>query len=155
MVQGALQVTAPAFQDLNWIAALEARLFLRPWRHEDFIASLRRGDLFLAAWVKALSVAAEKCGVGYVLAQGDTQFLHLGTFGIHPEFRGKGYGRQLLRVFLDKARQLAAKQVTLEVRSDNVAAIRLYESEGFKCVGKRRQYYLDPPADALILNYEL
>jgi ribosomal-protein-alanine N-acetyltransferase len=43
----------------------------------------------------------------------------------------------------------------LEVRDDNQPAIRLYERHGFQLSSRRRGYYADPPADALVLARDL
>ena len=42
--------------------------------------------------------------------------------------------------------------VMLEVRTDNVAAIALYESEGFERIGVRRRYYQPSGADAFTMR---
>ena len=43
------------------------------------------------------------------------------------------------------------EQYTLEVRTSNDGAIRLYESFGFRAAGRRRAYYHDNREDALIM----
>src|ERR1041385_3053152 len=63
----------------------------------------------------------------------------------------KGFGSRLLCGFLDLARQRnGAQAVFLEVRQSNVAARKLYEKMGFLQVGRRKDYYHQPPEDALI-----
>jgi ribosomal protein S18 acetylase RimI-like enzyme len=42
--------------------------------------------------------------------------------------------------------------VLLEVRPSNVEALALYESRGFKVVGRRRGYYYDTGEDALVME---
>jgi ribosomal-protein-alanine N-acetyltransferase len=54
------------------------------------------------------------------------------------------------RVF-DEATRLGARRATLEVRTSNEGARRLYERLGFYVAGTRRQYYTSPVEDALIL----
>jgi [ribosomal protein S18]-alanine N-acetyltransferase len=55
----------------------------------------------------------------------------------------RGTGRRLLEAALDAARQGSAKGVRLEVREDNTAAIRLYESLGFALFATTDGYYED------------
>jgi len=55
----------------------------------------------------------------------------LASLAVHPSFRGRGIGRDLLREAVQRARQAKARWLTLEVDADNVAAIRLYRNEGF------------------------
>ena len=45
----------------------------------------------------------------------------------------------------------ADARVTLEVRTSNAAAIRMYERFGFRPAGHRRRYYHDNGEDALIM----
>jgi ribosomal-protein-alanine N-acetyltransferase len=71
-----------------------------------------------------------------------------------------GLGRALLRRFIDDARRLGAEQLFLEVRPSNLAAIRLYETEGFARVGRRDAYYPAatpdaPREDALVMRRAL
>jgi ribosomal-protein-alanine N-acetyltransferase len=44
-----------------------------------------------------------------------------------------------------------SEQYTLEVRTSNESAIRLYERFGFRAAGRRRAYYHDNREDALIM----
>ncbi len=51
---------------------------------------------------------------------------------LHPSYRKKGYGKQLLTYALQKARELGFRRVELETASVLKEAIRLYESFGFR-----------------------
>jgi len=59
--------------------------------------------------------------------------MHCGTLGmgVLPAYRGQGLGKRLLLACLDKARTKGMTRITLEARSDNAAAIALYEHVGF------------------------
>jgi len=41
----------------------------------------------------------------------------------------------------------------LEVRASNAAAIRLYESAGFKPAGRRKDYYYELPEDGIVMRF--
>ncbi|HET6566484.1 MAG TPA: GNAT family N-acetyltransferase/peptidase C39 family protein [Rhodothermales bacterium] len=69
-----------------------------------------------------------------------------------PEYRGKGIGRTLVDACLEKVVEEGCLFMRLEVREDNREAISLYESRGFKPVGRIHDYYEDG-ADAL--RYEI
>ena len=59
---------------------------------------------------------------------------------VHDRFQGRGIGRRLLAALLDVAdNYLGLVRVELEVFSDNVRAIRLYESAGFVHEGRKRK----------------
>jgi mycothiol synthase len=53
-------------------------------------------------------------------------------FGITPEFQGKGLGKKLLSIGLERLREQEYKTVDLTVDEDNRPAFVLYKSLGFK-----------------------
>ena len=64
--------------------------------------------------------------------------LHVGFLGmgIHDEFAGRGIGTAMMASAMDMADNwLDLKRLELEVYTDNVPAIRLYEKFGFKKEG--------------------
>jgi putative acetyltransferase len=65
---------------------------------------------------------------------------HSGSLGmgVLASHRGRGIGRQLLAATLAHARASGITRVELEVRADNVGAIRLYERLGFVHEGRKR-----------------
>ena len=73
------------------------------------------------------------------------------TIGVDPAYQGHGIGRQLL----DRLFEFAdGGTIFLEVRTDNAAAIALYESAGFTRVGIRKRYYRVSGADAYTMKRE-
>jgi len=75
------------------------------------------------------------------------------NIAVHPDFRRKGVGKKILEYLLKLARKNEINRVFLEVRETNPSAINLYESFGFKTVGRREKYYSGE--DALILKKNL
>jgi ribosomal-protein-alanine N-acetyltransferase len=66
---------------------------------------------------------------------------HLLNLSIARAMQRVGLGRRLLAHFLALARSAELDRVLLEVRPSNLAARRLYASEGFREVHLRRGYY--------------
>ncbi|WP_273834023.1 GNAT family N-acetyltransferase [Guptibacillus sedimenti] len=52
--------------------------------------------------------------------------------GVLPEFRGKGYGRDILLKAVQELREKQAQQIMLQVAVKNKNALNLYQSCGFK-----------------------
>lgn len=77
---------------------------------------------------------------------------HITTFGVHPDWRRRRVGQQLLLSVIDLAREIGARRLTLEVRAGNIAAQALYERFGFEVAGRRKAYYTDDGEDALIMT---
>lgn len=51
--------------------------------------------------------------------------------GVLPKYRGKGYGRQILVMAIDKLKEVGANKIMLQVSADNSKALNLYKSCGF------------------------
>ena len=79
---------------------------------------------------------------------------HITNIAVRQEYRGKGIGGLLLIATIDLAHQLNASFLTLEVRTSNSAAQKLYARYGFARTGLRRGYYLDNKEDAVIMSTE-
>ena len=69
-------------------------------------------------------------------------------------YRRHGFGKPLLRSFIETATAAGATVVFLEVSVKNKSALALYLSLGFKEVGLRRHYYSDG-TDALLMRRQL
>lgn len=55
---------------------------------------------------------------------------------VHPDGRGRGLARLLVRALVDDARAHGVETLTLDVRGNNHAAMALYESFGFEVYGR-------------------
>jgi len=62
---------------------------------------------------------------------------------VDPAFQKKKIGRKLLDEFLKISIQENVEKIELEVRTDNTKAIKFYEKNGFKKVGKIKEFYQD------------
>ena len=73
------------------------------------------------------------------------------NLAVKPEFRRQGIGHALASAILERFDRDGVRQVFLEVRESNDAAISFYQRLGFHQIGRREAYYSDPPAAALVL----
>jgi ribosomal-protein-alanine N-acetyltransferase len=79
---------------------------------------------------------------------------HITTIAVSEELQRRGIGELLLLTVFDRAKELNANVVTLEVRVSNTGAQNLYLKYGFKQVGVRKAYYTDNREDAYIMTTE-
>ncbi len=79
---------------------------------------------------------------------------HITTLSVHPDYRQRGIAQKLLFSIIDDCYKNKIKYITLEVRESNIAAISLYEKNGFKSIGTRKGYYQDNNENALIMFTE-
>jgi len=63
-------------------------------------------------------------------------------FGVLPEHRGKGYGREILSYALNIIREKHIENIFLEVATENKNALGLYESCGFEEISVMDYYVL-------------
>lgn len=144
--------------DATRCAELEAQLFDGddPWPARAFLAELKAKHIhYVAARAQAESPAqpaADKL-VGYAgiarLGRKKPYEHEIHTIGVDPAYQGQGIGKRMLADLLEYA---AGGAVFLEVRTDNVPAIRMYESFGFVIVGLRKRYYRASGADAYTMK---
>ncbi len=143
-----MNVTTRAFSgaDIAAVAALEAETFPDPWMPGMFADELARPS---RVWLVAEDDAGALVGYGGVAVLADAD-AHIMNLAVTAAGRRQGVGRRILDELLSAAGRLGAQRVTLEVRSENVAALALYESVGLECVGVRPGYY-GPGRDAVIM----
>lgn len=83
---------------------------------------------------------------GYVCARiesFETNILHIVNLAVDPLLRRQGCGKMLLRGILEHGLDAGCEWAYLEVRTANLAAIRLYRKAGFQIFSKRAHYYED------------
>ena len=62
---------------------------------------------------------------------------YLNILGVFPEYRGRGFGTQLLKLAHTLAQTAGAAQMSLIVESENEGAWRLYERSGYREQARR------------------
>ena len=101
-------------------------------------------------------IAEQEGGVvGFVCFRVVSEDAELLNLAVQPSSRRQGVGAHLVKQTLQEVGGMGAKRIFLEVREANHPALRLYEHLGFELVGRRRGYYTNPPADALLLEKRL
>jgi ribosomal-protein-alanine N-acetyltransferase len=123
--------------------------FPTPWDETYFTQALSQDSMLaLGVW----RTSSKQC-LGFVLLQLVPEEAEIITLCIHPNFRRQGLARALLREVLE------LKTITscfLEVTPTNQPAVKLYETFGFRVIGKRPQYYQRAEGsfeDAFIYKY--
>jgi ribosomal-protein-alanine N-acetyltransferase len=134
-------------RDLDAIVALETASFTNPWSREALEWELRNSDV-THIYVLRLdedSIAAF-CVCWIIFDE-----LHINTVAVAPAERRRGRATALLKYVMAEAAGRQVARATLEVRASNTAALKLYESLGFRVTATRSRYYSQPEEDALIL----
>ncbi len=127
-------------------AALEAQVFSVPWSAQAFTDALRLDHtLFYTAFVNGNF--AGYCGMYLAADEGE-----ITNVAVAPAYRRHQVARSLLAKLFADAAQKGVRQIFLEVRRSNQAAIHLYQKMGFVSSGVRHNFYQDPTEDALVMR---
>lgn len=105
-----------------------------------------RAEVAEVTWV-ARDVAQHRV-VGFVAAEVRREELYVCGLAVERRSQRQGLGRALLRAAMGAAADRGLVAVELSVSVSNAPAIALYESEGFRVVRRRRDYYSDQSARA-------
>ncbi len=134
-------------KDLPSIVQIERQCFASPWTPMMLLSELRneKSDM-LSAFCDGIL-----CGFGISTVFYDE--VHILNLAVVPQFRRFGIGESLLRTLIANASQHGLRDITLEVRVTNLAAIALYRKVGFETAGIRKKYYVDNDEDACIMWY--
>jgi len=146
----ALVICEMQAEHLVEVLAIEREVSPVPWTEVMF---RREMQLPLARQFTA-GFGGEKLA-GYINYWHIADEVHLHNIAVGKDQQGKGVASALLTVMINRARQEGARWATLEVRSSNGTARRLYERFGFRVTGVRPAYYDDVKEDALIMWADL
>jgi ribosomal-protein-alanine N-acetyltransferase len=126
--------------------AIERQVYPRPWSQSLFLSEIR-----LASTRAYLVAVADGAVIGYggMMCHGDEA--HVTTLAVDPEWQRRKIGTRLLHALIERGREMGAMAVSLEVRTANWQAQRLYGQFGFRPVGVRKGYYQETGEDALVM----
>jgi ribosomal-protein-alanine N-acetyltransferase len=147
---GTMEYRRMTLDDIPRIMEIEHKSFSLPWSQEAFAMELTQNHF--AKYVVAVLD-------GLVVGYGGTWVIideaHVTNIAIHPDFRGKKLGEELMKQLMALAIAHGAERMTLEVRVSNTVAQNLYLKLGFLSHGIRKSYYTDNNEDAMIMWADL
>ena len=133
------------YADLPQVIAIERRAFPTPWSLAMFVLELSKPSGVCLAAVEGGTV------VGYCICSRYDTVWHIMNVAVDPAQRRRGIATALLNELFERVGDADAARFTLEVRTSNTGAMRLYELHGFRAAGIRRRYYQDNGEDAVIM----
>ncbi len=137
-------------EDLDEVLTIERASFGMPWSRGAFLYEMQQNRV-ARCWVMRDGGGV----VGYICLWEIADEVHVTNVAVHPGRRRQGIARTLLGAIIEDGRARRLRLVVLEVRPSNRDALSLYESFGFRVVGRRRGYYYDTGEDALIMEAPL
>jgi [ribosomal protein S18]-alanine N-acetyltransferase len=145
-VLGAVRVLRMRRRHLRSVVRIEEECYPRPWSGALFLSELaqRATRRYMVATIGPM--VAGYSGLMLVGEEG-----HVTTLTVDPVWHRRGIGATLLLDLARAAPGLGVRHLTLEVRTGNTGARRLYEEFGFAPVGVRRNYYVETGEDAIVM----
>ena len=113
----------------------------------DREAFTKRQLAYLLTDYNSIALAAKAdCDIaGFIISQieieNDESYGHIVTLNVAPSYRRKGVGSQMLDEIEKILKEKGANECHLEVREDNIAALKLYLKCGYQKIAKLEKYY--------------
>ncbi len=134
------------------VMTIEVAAYAFPWSRGNFIDSLAAG------YPAHVLQGGRGELLGYFVAMGGVDEMHLLNITVAPAAQGRGHARVLIDALLALCRAQRARELWLEVRASNARARALYAHLGFAQVGVRKGYYPAPfgrREDAVVMSLKI
>jgi len=137
---------------LDAVLAIEVAAYAFPWSRGNFIDSLAAG------YPAQVLLDAHGEMLGYFVAMGGVDEMHLLNITVAPAVQGRGHARQMIAALVALCREHQAHELWLEVRESNARARAIYALLGFEQKGVRKGYYPAPfgrRENAIVMSLKL
>jgi tRNA threonylcarbamoyladenosine biosynthesis protein TsaB len=148
-------VRAMTSADLDRVMEIAASTRHSPvWRREDYEKAVDDN-----AQPRRIALVAEEresgATAGFAVASVMAPEAELENIVTALAHQRRGVARELLSMLKSQLRRQGAREVLLEVRAGNRAALGFYRFLGFAEEGRRPGYYADPVEDAILMRLRL
>jgi ribosomal-protein-alanine N-acetyltransferase len=138
--------------DIDNVYAIETDVHITPWSSE-----ILRDCVLVGYDCRVLEINNGDTPIlgGYIISRLHNNTCHILNFCIAKPLQSKGLGRKLLHTMLYSLSKFTqTREVVLEVRPSNSAALYLYTTMGFEQVEIKKDYYKDNKSveDAIFLK---
>ncbi len=121
---------------------------LSPWSTNDYEKELERTDsIHLVAEIEGVVV-------GFIVLRATAEKeAEIYNLGVYVARQGRGIGTALLKTAVNAAAgQFGSEAVWLEVRESNTRATAFYRKNKFTVEGLRKNFYSNPPENAILMR---
>ena len=125
--------------DIDNVYSIESNVHIMPWTRE-----ILRDCVLVGYDCRVLELNNGNTPIlgGYIISRVHDDICHILNICIAKPLQSKGLGRKLLQTMLYSLSKFTqAREVVLEVRPSNSAALYLYNSMGFEQVEIKKDYY--------------
>ncbi len=143
---GDLIIRKAELRDAEDMAIIDELSSPIPWRMESFEREIEENKIAFYIVAEIDGDIAGYMGLWRVADEG-----HITNVCVAPKYRRMRVATAMMQTVFDVCGREGILDYTLEVRVSNDPAIALYEKQGFKGVGVRKDYYFDNHEDAMIM----
>lgn len=146
---GNLCIRSMCQADLDEVIAMESLFF---GAHPDAVAynkaCLRTENIYMVAEING-------CIAAYCTIITSYETADLCNIAVKEEYRRCHIASRLLGECILRCIDFKVEEVLLEARENNLPALDFYKKMGFKEIGRRKDYYSNPCADAVVMQKSL
>ena len=153
-------------QYISEIAALESDIFPDPWSEKSIRDTLENPQARIWAIISrqappcscASTAPEHACKpqlLGYVIFYYVLDEGEIARIATSPQHRRQGVAVRLLEKMRAFSYEQNITRWLLDVRISNETAIRFYKAAGFAKDGVRKNFYANPPEDAILMSCEV
>ena len=151
-------------QYISEIAALESDIFPDPWSEKSIRDTLENPQARIWAIISRQAppcscASTEHAGkpqlLGYVIFYYVLDEGEIARIATSPQHRRQGVAVRLLEKMRAFSYEQNITRWLLDVRISNETAIHFYKAAGFAKDGVRKNFYANPPEDAILMSCEV
>ena len=161
-----IEIKKDQHQYISEIAALESDIFPDPWSEKSIRDTLENPQARIWAIISrqappcsCASTSPEHAGkpqlLGYVIFYYVLDEGEIARIATSPQHRRQGVAVRLLEKMRAFSYEQNITRWLLDVRISNETAIRFYKAAGFAEDGVRKNFYANPPEDAILMSCEV
>ena len=149
--QSSLSVRQAQVKDISQILLLEQSLYQgkQPWNSMAFHTEISRNDSLY------LVVLQTKSLIGLIGVRFDSSNAHITNLMVDSAWQKKGIGTYLIKKVIEIAKNKNCKELSLEVKDNNLTAQNLYYKLGFTVSFVWPNYYQSSHQDAFNMVLKL
>jgi len=134
-------------RDMPEVLEIENASFARPWPEQEFIRQLRKRNVI------GMVAEYDDLIVGVMLYELHKTKLHIRNFVVHPEYRHRDVGTQLVHKLISRLSHGRRNRIVLEIPETNLDAQLFFKFIGFEATSVLRGFCDESGEDAYQFEY--
>jgi ribosomal-protein-alanine N-acetyltransferase len=144
-----IKIRGAELADILAVKEIESRSHLSGWPADQYLRAITEPSYLLlvaedASIIRAFILARVVYETGF-------ESIEIMNIAVTPEMRRKQLGTRMINELINLT-GFQQGTVDLEVRSQNTIGVNFYRRIGFSEVGIRKNYYVDPIDDAIMMS---